>query len=49
MEAPDAHTEQPLRDMVSAIEHDMQPVNDDEEFHGTGEDDYGGWRMLPLL
>ena len=49
MEASDAHVEQPLGDMVSAIEHAMQPVHDEEEFQGGGgEDEFGTCRMFPM-
>jgi hypothetical protein len=49
MEPSDAHVEQPLGDMVSAIEHAMQPVVDDEEFHHGGEDDEFGARRTGRL
>ena len=38
----DAHVEQPLPDMVTAVEHAMQPVHDFEEYHGGDDEDFGG-------
>ena len=44
MQPSDAHVEQPLNDMVSA----MLPVVDDEEFHHGGEDDeFGACCRMP--
>ena len=37
----DAHVEQALPDMVTAVEHAMQPVHDFEEYHGGDDEEFG--------